>query len=107
MPEARKVSGIGFHLPGVYTPRRVGSQISVLRLPHFLHAPTQISKDLEKITDSCDPFLLLSGAAVLTPALNTSTCFSKDAENLTTYGYVLCCSQTVCLTKSKHVTIRC
>jgi len=24
---------------------------------------------------------------------NTRTCFSKDAENLTTYGYVLCCSQ--------------
>jgi len=27
---------------------------------------------------------------------NTRTCFSKDAENLTTYGYVLWCSQTVC-----------
>ena len=27
---------------------------------------------------------------------NTSTCFSKDAENLTTYGYVLRCSQIVC-----------
>ena len=26
---------------------------------------------------------------------NTSTCFSKDAENLTTYGYVLWCSQIV------------
>ena len=24
--------------------------------------------------------------------VNTSTCFSKDAENLTTYGYVLWCS---------------
>ena len=30
--EARKVAGIGFHLPEVYTPRRVGSQILVLRL---------------------------------------------------------------------------
>ena len=27
---------------------------------------------------------------------NTSTCFSKDAENLTTYGYMLWCSQIVC-----------
>jgi len=26
-PEARKVSGSGFYLPGVYTPHRVGSQI--------------------------------------------------------------------------------
>jgi len=32
------------HLPGVYTPRRVGSQILVLRHPPFLHAPTQNSK---------------------------------------------------------------
>jgi len=36
--------GIGLHLPGVHTPRRVGSQILVLRLPQFLHAPTQNSK---------------------------------------------------------------
>jgi len=28
---------------------------------------------------------------------NTLTCFSKDAENLTTYGYVLWCSQIVCI----------
>ena len=28
---------------------------------------------------------------------NTCTCFSKDAENLTTYGYVLWCSQIVCI----------
>ena len=28
--------------------------------------------------------------------VNTSTCFSKDAENLTTHGYVLWCSQIVC-----------
>ena len=27
---------------------------------------------------------------------NTRRCFSKDAENLTTYGYVLWCSQIVC-----------
>jgi len=53
-PEARKVSGIGFHLPRVYTPRRVGSQILVLQLSYFLHAPTQNSKDLEKSTGSCD-----------------------------------------------------
>jgi len=26
----------------------------VLRLPHFLHAPSQNSKDLEKSTSSCD-----------------------------------------------------
>ena len=50
-----KLSGLGFHLPGVHTPRRVGSQILVLRLPQFLHAPTQNSKDLEKSTNSCDP----------------------------------------------------
>jgi len=29
--------------------------------------------------------------------VNTRTCFSKDAENLTTHGYVLWCSQTVCI----------
>ena len=28
---------------------------------------------------------------------NTCTCFSKDAENLTTYGYMLWCSQIVCI----------
>ena len=28
--------------------------------------------------------------------VNTSTCFSKDAESLTTYGYVFWCSQIVC-----------
>ena len=55
LDEARKVSGIGFHHPGVYTPRRVGSQICVLRRLHFLHAPTQNSKDLEKSTNNCDP----------------------------------------------------
>jgi len=38
---------MGLHLPRVYTPRRVGSQILVLRLPQFLHAPT-----LEKSTRS-------------------------------------------------------
>ena len=50
----RKVSGIGFHLPGVHAPRWVSSQILVLQLPHFLHALTQNSKDLEKSTNSCD-----------------------------------------------------
>jgi len=54
-PEARKVSGIGFHPPGVHTARRVVSQILVLRLPQFLHAPTQNSKHLEKSTNSCFP----------------------------------------------------
>jgi len=53
-PELRKVSGIVFHLPGVHTPRQVGSQFLVLRLPQFLHAPTQNSKDLEKSTGICD-----------------------------------------------------
>jgi len=37
------------------TPRQVGSQILVPRLPQFLHAPTQNSKDLEKSTSSCNP----------------------------------------------------
>jgi len=46
------VCGIGFHLPGVYALRRVGLQILVLRLPQFLHAPTQHSKVLEKSTNS-------------------------------------------------------
>jgi len=48
-PEAKKVSRIGLHLPEVYTPRRVGSQILVLRLPQFLHAPTQNSRDLKEL----------------------------------------------------------
>jgi len=56
MPEARTVSGIEFHLPGVHIPHQVGSQILVLQLPHFLHPPTQNSKDLEKVTNSCDPY---------------------------------------------------
>ena len=34
--------------------------------------------------------------------VNTSTCFSKDAENLTTYGYVLWCSQIVC---TRHYSV--
>ena len=29
--------------------------------------------------------------------VNTSTCFLKDAESLITYGYVLWCSQIVCI----------
>jgi len=44
-----------FHLPGMHTPSRVGSQIVVLKFPHFLHSPTQNSKDLEKTTNSYDP----------------------------------------------------
>jgi len=48
------VSGSGFHLPGVYIPHRIGSQILVLCFPHFVHAPTQNSKDLQKSTNSCD-----------------------------------------------------
>ena len=32
----------------VYTPRRMSSQILVMRFFHFLHAPTQNSQDLEK-----------------------------------------------------------
>ena len=50
-----KVSEIGFHLAGVYTPRHVGSQILVLQLPHFLHAQIQNPKDLDKSTNSCEP----------------------------------------------------
>jgi len=49
-PKARKISGIGFHLQGVYTPHQVGSQILVQRLPQFLHVPTQNSEDLQKST---------------------------------------------------------
>jgi len=30
-------------------------EILVVRFLHFLHAPTQNSKDLEKSTNSCDP----------------------------------------------------
>ena len=36
---------------------------------------------------------------------NTRTCFSKDAENLITYGYVLWCSQTVCIRHYSFNTI--
>jgi len=35
-----KPPGPDFYLPGVYSPRRVGSQILVLRFPHFLHGPS-------------------------------------------------------------------
>jgi len=34
-PDVRTVSGSGFDLLGVYTPRRVGSQILTWRFPHF------------------------------------------------------------------------
>ena len=54
-PEAMKISRIGLHLPGVYNPCRVGSQILVLQLPWFLRGQTQNSKDLEKSTSSCGP----------------------------------------------------
>jgi len=39
------MSGFGFYFPGVYTSRRVSSQILVMRSPHFLHAPTQNPQD--------------------------------------------------------------
>jgi len=39
-----KSSGLDSIFPE-FTPRRVGSQILVLRFPHFLHAPNQNSKD--------------------------------------------------------------
>jgi len=54
-PEPRKVSGPGFYVPGVYSRHRVGSQILVLRFPHFLHTPNQNPQDLEKSTNSSDP----------------------------------------------------
>ena len=44
MAEAMKVSGIGFHLHGVHTPRRVCSQILVLWLPHFCMRQLKIPK---------------------------------------------------------------
>ena len=53
-PKARKIYGIRLYLPGVYTPRRISSQILVMRFLHFLHAPTQNSQDLEKSSSSCD-----------------------------------------------------
>jgi len=40
---------------GVHTPCRGGSQILVLRLPYFLHVPTQNSKHLDKSANSCNP----------------------------------------------------
>ena len=40
---ARKVSRIGHYFSRGYTPHQVGSQILVLLLPQFLHAPTQNS----------------------------------------------------------------
>ena len=54
--EARKVSGFGFYLPQVHTPRRGGFQTLVLRFLHFLHDSTQNSEDLEKNINSCDPW---------------------------------------------------
>ena len=51
--ESRNVSGIGVHLPGLHA--GIGSQILVLRFPHFLHEPTQNSNDLEKSTNRSDP----------------------------------------------------
>jgi len=36
--------------------------------------------------------------------INTSTCSAKDAENLTTYGYMLWCSQIVC-TRHRHYSL--
>ena len=56
LPETKKVCGSGFYLPGVYTQCQVGSQILILRFSSLLHAPTQNSKDLEKSTNSCDPY---------------------------------------------------
>jgi len=47
-PEARNVSGTGFYLPGAYTPCQVGSEILVLRFPHFLRAPAQYPQDMEE-----------------------------------------------------------
>jgi len=53
--DAEEVAEAGFYFPRLYTPRRVGSQILVLRLLHFLSPPTQNSKDLENSTNSCHP----------------------------------------------------
>ena len=50
-----QVSRSGFYLPRVYTPRQVGSQFLDSQFPHFLHAPTQSSKDLENSTNGCNP----------------------------------------------------
>jgi len=81
--EARKVSGFGFYLPGVYTPRLVGFQILVLQFPHFLHAPTQNSKDLEKNTNSYDPKAgkTIGGPKELSPCIS-SVCPFKILETL-------------------------
>ena len=53
--ESKKVFGSGSYFPGVFTPCQVGLQILVLRFPHFLHVPTQNSKDLGKSTHSSIP----------------------------------------------------
>ena len=39
-PEVKKMAGTGFYFPGVYSPRRVGSQMLILRFLHFVHVPT-------------------------------------------------------------------
>jgi len=46
---------LGVHLPGVYTPRQVSSELLDMRFPYILHAPNQ-NRDLEKSTDSCYPY---------------------------------------------------
>jgi len=78
-PKIRKVFGSGFYLPGVYTPRRVGSQILLLQFPHFLLVPTQNSKDMEKSTNSCDPnaWKTIRGPKELSPHIS-SLCSLQD-----------------------------
>ena len=39
-PEVKKMAGTELYFPGVYTPRRVDSQILILQFLHFVHAPT-------------------------------------------------------------------
>jgi len=48
------------------------SQILVLRFPHFLHAPNPKPQDLEKSTNSCDPYAgkISRGSKELPPYIN-------------------------------------
>jgi len=99
-PEARKVAGVGLHLPEVYTLRRVGSQILVLRFLQFLLA-TQNSKDLEKSTNCCDPKSrkAIGGPKELSPHTPSVCSFmtSRDSSTLVSYE-----SSTYCFHRSRR-----
>ena len=99
-PGARKVFGVGLHLPGVYTPRRVSSQTLVYDFFNFLLA-TQNSKDLEKNTNRCDPKSrkAIGGAKNLSPHTPSVCPFmtSRDSSTLVSYE-----SSTYCFHRSRR-----